>query len=52
MLSLLNFLVMREHRALNDRYLSKLSNAMLILLVVYVVLFVGLFVLSIGQGEL
>ena len=51
-LAVLNFLIVREHRALNDSYLSKLSNLMLILLVVYVVLFVGLFVLNIGQCAL
>jgi hypothetical protein len=40
----IRFLVAREHKALNDSYLSKLSDFMLVFLVVYVVLFTSLFV--------
>jgi hypothetical protein len=41
----LKFLVGREHRDLNDRYASMLSDAMLAFLAVYVVLFIYLSVL-------
>ncbi len=46
----LKFLVGREHRALNDRYLSKLSDAMLIFFAVYLLLFFGLFIGLAGQA--
>jgi len=39
----LKFLVGREHKALNDSYLSKLSDAMLVFFTIYLLLFVGLF---------
>ena len=40
----MKFLFAREHRALNDSYLSKLSDAMLAYLSVYLLLFFGLMV--------
>jgi hypothetical protein len=40
----LKFLVSREHKALNDGYLSKLSDAMLVFFAIYLLLFFGLFV--------
>ncbi|TBR40407.1 MULTISPECIES: hypothetical protein [Dyella] len=45
----LKFLVAREHRLLNDNYLSKLSDAMLVYFLIYLLLFFGLFSLFIGQ---
>ena len=36
------FLLTREHRSLNDKYLSKLSDGMLIYFIVYLVLFFGI----------
>ena len=36
------FLVTREHKALNDSYLSKLSDAMLVFIAIYLLLFFGL----------
>ena len=44
------FLVAREHKALNDSYLSKLSYAMLIFFAVYLLLFFGLFFVVAGQA--
>ena len=44
-LATMKFLFAREHRSLNDRVLSRLSDFMLAYLVVYLVLFFGLFVL-------
>jgi hypothetical protein len=44
------FLVSREHRALNDRYLSKLSDAMLVFFAIYLLLFFGLFVIVATQA--
>jgi hypothetical protein len=41
----LKFLATREHKALNDKYLSKLSDAMLAFFGIYLLLFVALFVL-------
>jgi hypothetical protein len=38
----LKFLLTREHRSLNDGYLSKLSDGMLVFFVIYLLLFVGL----------
>ena len=38
----LKFLVAREHRSLNDNFLSKLSDSMLAFFAVYLALFVGL----------
>lgn len=38
----MKFLFAREHRSLNDSYLSKLSNAMLAFFVIYLLLFFGL----------
>ena len=46
---MLKFLVTREHKALNDSYLSKLSDAMLAFFVVYTVLFFTLFFSVAGQ---
>lgn len=46
----LRFLVTREHKQLNDGYLSKLSDAMLVYLAVYLLLFLGLFFLLVGQA--
>jgi hypothetical protein len=40
--ALLKFLVIREHRALGDGYLSRLSDSMLAFLSVYLVMFFGL----------
>ena len=45
----LKFLAGREHKALNDSYLSKLSDAMLIFFSVYLLLFFGLFFVVAGQ---
>ena len=42
-LAMLAFLVRREHRALGDSYLSKLSDGMLVFFAAYLVLFLGLF---------
>ena len=47
--AMIKFLVRREHRALGDSHLSKLSNAMLVFLAVYLVLFFGLSGLILGQ---
>ena len=38
----LKFIVGREHRALNDSYLSKLSDGMLVYFSVYLLLFFGI----------
>ncbi len=38
----LKFLVTREHKALNDSYLSKLSDAMLVFFIVYLAIFFSL----------
>ena len=46
----LKFLVAREHKALNDSYFSKLSNAMLVFFVVYLLVFFGLFFLVAAQS--
>ena len=48
-LATMKFLFAREHRALGDAYLSRLSDFMLGFLVVYLALFVGLIALSPGQ---
>ncbi len=45
----LKFLTVREHKALNDSYLSKLSDAMLVFFAVYLLLFFGLFFIVAGQ---
>jgi hypothetical protein len=45
----LKFLLNREHKALNDEYLSKLSDTMLIYFAVYLLLFFGLFFIVAGQ---
>jgi hypothetical protein len=37
------FLAGREHKSLNDSYLSKLSDAMLVFFAIYLLLFFGLF---------
>ena len=47
--AMLKFLVAREHRALGDTYLSKLSDGMLAFLLVYLVLFIGLGFGIVGQ---
>jgi hypothetical protein len=41
---LFKFLFTREHRSLNDSYLSKLSDGMLVFFSIYLLIFVGLFV--------
>jgi hypothetical protein len=38
----LKFIMAREHTPLNDSYLSKLSDFMLVFFVIYLVLFLGL----------
>ena len=44
----MKFLFAREHRSLNDSYLSKLSDAMLVFFAIYLFLFFGLaFVVSV-----
>ena len=48
-IAMLKLLVTREHKALNDSYLSKLSDAMLGFFVVYTVLFFTLFFSVAGQ---
>jgi hypothetical protein len=45
------FLVTREHKALGDRYLSKLSDAMLVFFAIYLFLFFGLYVLFAVAGQ-
>jgi len=42
------FLAAREHRELNDRYLSSLSDALLFLLPIYVILFIAYAVFVFG----
>ena len=39
----LKFLTTREHKALNDSYLSKLSDGMLVFFAIYLLLFLGVF---------
>ena len=39
----LQFIVRREHRPLNDRYLANVSDAMLVFFVVYIALFAYVF---------
>jgi len=46
----LKFLAGREHRALNDSYLSKLSDAMIVFFAIYLLLFFGLFFAVAGQA--
>lgn len=48
--AMLKFLVAREHRALGDSYLSKLSDGMLIFFLVYLAVFLGLALGIIGQA--
>lgn len=48
-IGMLKFLVTREHKALNDSHLSKLSDAMLAFFIVYTVLFFALFFGVAGQ---
>ncbi|HEY4146087.1 hypothetical protein [Pinirhizobacter sp.] len=38
----MRFLVTREHRTLNDSYLSRLSDAMLVFFAIYLLLFFGM----------
>ncbi|GAB1406092.1 hypothetical protein [Luteimonas terricola] len=45
----LKFLVAREHRSLNDSYLSKLSDGMLIFFIVYLMLFFGISAWLVGH---
>ncbi|HET7126985.1 MAG TPA: hypothetical protein VFI26_07840 [Lysobacter sp.] len=40
--STLKFLAAREHKSLNDNYLSKLADGMLIFFIVYLAIFFGL----------
>jgi|SRR5690606_21578021 len=49
-IAMLKFLARREHLALKDSYLSKLSDSMLVFFAIYLVLFIGLVVLMLGQG--
>ena len=49
-LAMLKFLVRQEHRALGDRHLSKLSNAMLVYLAVYLLVFFSLVAFVMAQG--
>jgi hypothetical protein len=44
------FLVTREHKTLNDGYLSKLSDTMLVFFALYLLLFFGLFFMVAGQA--
>lgn len=44
----LKFIVAREHRSLNDGYLSKLSDSMLVYFAIYLLLFFGLSFLVAG----
>ena len=47
----MKFLFAREHRSLNDSYLSKLSDAMLVFFAIYLLLFFGLaFVASVPHA--
>ncbi|MGY1528729.1 hypothetical protein [Luteimonas sp. A649] len=46
----LKFLVAREHKALNDGHLSRLSDAMLVFFAIYLFLFFGLFFVVAGQA--
>jgi len=46
----LKFLIAREHKLLNDSYLSKLSDAMLVFFAIYLVLFFGLSFTVAGQA--
>lgn len=48
-IAILKFLVAREHKILNDNYLSKLSDAMLVFLVLYLMLFFALFFNIVNQ---
>jgi len=48
-IAMLKFLVTREHKTLNDSYLSKLSDAMLAFFLIYTVLFFALFFSIVGQ---
>ncbi|QNN47485.1 hypothetical protein H9L17_04930 [Thermomonas brevis] len=45
----LKFLVAREHKSLNDSYLSKLSDFMLVFFAAYLLLFFGLFFIVAGH---
>ena len=45
----LKFLFSREHKALNDRNLSKLSDAMLVVITIYVLVFFALFFMGFIQ---
>ncbi len=47
--AMLRFLLMREHRVLNDVYLSTLSDVMLVFFFVYLVGFVALFSVVVSQ---
>jgi hypothetical protein len=49
-LATLKFLVAREHKVLNDAYLSKLSDFMLVFIVIYLLIFFGLFYAVAAQG--
>ena len=49
-LATLKFLVAREHKTLNDAYLSKLSVFMLVFFAVYLLLCFGLFFVVAAQG--
>jgi TRAP-type C4-dicarboxylate transport system permease small subunit len=47
----LKFIFRREHKALNDSYLSNVSDAMLVLFAIYIVLFAyEFFVITAQQG--
>ena len=42
--SAMRFLLKREHKTLNDKPLSLLSDSMIMLLVIYLIIFIGLFI--------
>ena len=46
----LKFLAAREHKSLNDSYLSKLSDAMIVFFAIYLLVFFGLFFVVAGQA--
>jgi hypothetical protein len=44
----MKFLVTREHKTLNDNYLSRLSDAMLLFFAIYLLLFIGIIFFALG----
>lgn len=47
----MKFLLAREHKLLNDARLTKLSDAMLVFFLVYLVLFFGLFFMTVLRAS-